>query len=77
MHAVHLRVWMQYLVVYHINILCALLYEINYAISSNILNKGSYMSASVLLNLLSKLRKRDKIRGLPRILSLFSNEVNK
>ena len=68
---------MQYLVVYHINILCALLYEINYAISSNILNKGSYMSASVLLNLLSELRKRDRIRGLPRILSLFSNELNK
>ena len=32
------------------------------------------MSAHVLLNLLSKLRKRDKMRGLPSILSLFRNE---
>ena len=30
------------------------------------------MSAHVLLNLLNELRKRDKMRGLPRILSLFS-----
>ena len=35
------------------------------------------MSAHVLLNLLSKLRKRDKMRGLPGILSLFRNEFNK
>ena len=39
--------------------------------------KGSYMSAHVLLNLLNKLGKRDKMRGLPRILSLFRNEFNK
>ena len=32
------------------------------------------MSAHVLLNLLNKLRKRDKMRGLPSILSLFRNE---
>ena len=32
------------------------------------------LSTPVLLNLLSKLRKRDKMRGLPRILSLFRNE---
>ena len=32
------------------------------------------MSAHVLLNLLNELRKRDKIRGLPSILSLFRNE---
>ena len=35
------------------------------------------MSAPVLLNLLNKLRKRDKMRGLPSILSLFRNEFNK
>ena len=34
------------------------------------------MSARVLLNLLDELRKRDKIRGLPSILSLFRNEFN-
>ena len=33
------------------------------------------MSAHVLLNLLNKLRKRDKMRGLPSILSLFRNEL--
>ena len=41
------------------------------------LHRGSYMSAHVLLNLLNKLRKRDKMRGLPIILSLFRNEFNK
>ena len=35
------------------------------------------MSAHVLLNLLNELRKRDKIWGLPSILSLFHNEFNK
>ena len=35
------------------------------------------MSAYVLLNLLNELRKRDKMRGLPSILSLFRNEFNK
>ena len=35
------------------------------------------MSAHVLLNLLNELRKRDKIRGLPSIISLFCNEFNK
>ena len=35
------------------------------------------MSAYVLLNLLNELGKRDKMRGKPRILSLFRNEVNK
>ena len=34
------------------------------------INRGSYMSAHVLLNLLNKLGKRDKMQGLPRILSL-------
>ena len=35
------------------------------------------MSAHVLLILLNKLGKRDKIRGLPSILYLFPNEFNK
>ena len=35
------------------------------------------MSAHVLLNLLNELRKRDKMLGLPSILSLFPNEFNK
>ena len=34
------------------------------------------MSAHVLLNLLNELGKRDKMRGLPRILSLFPNKFN-
>ena len=40
-------------------------------------HRGSYMSAPVLLNLLNKLRKRDKMQGLPSILSLFRNTLNK
>ena len=35
------------------------------------------MSAHVLLNLLNELGKRDKMRGLPNILSLFRSEFNK
>ena len=35
------------------------------------------MSAHVLLNLLSELRKIDKMRGLSSILLLFRNELNK
>ena len=35
------------------------------------------MSAHVLLNLLNKLGKRDKMRGLPKILSLCRNRFNK
>ena len=35
------------------------------------------MSAHVLLNLLNELGKRDKMRGLPSILSIFGNEFNK
>ena len=34
------------------------------------------MSAHVLLNLLNQLRKKDKMRGLPSILSFFHNEFN-
>ena len=33
--------------------------------------------AHALLILLNELRKRDKMRGLPSILSLFRNELNK
>ena len=35
------------------------------------------MSAHVLLILLNELEKRDKMRGLPSILSLFRNDFNK
>ena len=35
------------------------------------------MSARVLLNLFNESGKRDKLRGLPSILSLFRNEFNK
>ena len=39
--------------------------------------RGSYMSAHFLLNLLNELEKRDKMRGLQSILSLFRNKFNK
>ena len=39
--------------------------------------RGSYILAPVLLNLLNKLGKSDKMRGLVSILSLFRNELNK
>ena len=45
--------------------------------STQTLHRGSYMSAHVLLNLLNEMGKRDKMRGLPSILSLFRNEFNK
>ena len=35
------------------------------------------MSDHVLINSLNELEKRDKMRGLPSILSLFRNEFNK
>ena len=41
------------------------------------IHRGSYKSAHVLLNLLNELGKRDKMRGLPSILSLFRNEFNR
>ena len=44
---------------------------------TDVLHRGSYMSAYVLLNLLKELGKRDKIRGLLSILSFFRNKVNK
>ena len=39
--------------------------------------RGSYMSAHVLMNLLNEYGERDKMQGLPSILSLFCNEGNK
>ena len=39
--------------------------------------RGSYRSAHVLLNLLNKFGKSDKMRGLPNILSLFHNNLDK
>ena len=42
-----------------------------------VIDRGSYMSAHVLLNLSNELGKRDKMRGLPSILSVFRNEFNK
>ena len=39
--------------------------------------RRSYMSAHVLLNLLNELWKRDKMRGMLSILSLFLNKFNK
>ena len=38
------------------------------------INRGSYMIAHVLLNLLNGFGKRDKMQGLWSILSLFRNE---
>ena len=40
-------------------------------------NRGSYMSAHVLLNLVNELRKIDKMQGLSSISSLFLNKCNK
>ena len=39
----------------------------SFEIFHNYINRGSYMSAHVLLNLLNELGKRDKMRGLPSI----------
>ena len=43
----------------------------------HIIYRGTYTSAHDLLNLLNKLGKRDQMRGLPSILSLFCNKFNK
>ena len=40
------------------------------------LNRRYYISAHVLLNLLIKLGKREKMQGLLSILSIFLNEFN-
>ena len=41
------------------------------------IQRGSYMSDHVLLNLFKELGKRDKMQGLPSISLLFRNEFNK
>ena len=61
----------------HTNYFLFVFYATAHGIVQWIINRGSYMSAHVLLNLLNELRKRDKMRGLPSILSLFRNEFNK
>ena len=63
--------WIHLHSVRHVQCLTVLL------VLSGVINRGSYMSAHVLLNLLIELGKRDKMRGLPSILSLFHNEFNK
>ena len=45
--------------------------------TASTLNKRSYMSAHVLMNVLNELRKSDKMQGLSSILLLFRNEFNK
>ena len=45
--------------------------------TANHIHRGSYMSAHVLLNLLNEMGKRDKMRGLPSIFTLFRNKFNK
>ena len=42
-----------------------------------VVHRGSYMSAHVLLNLLNELGKKDQMRGLSSILSLFCNKFKK
>ena len=46
-----------------------------YSIHCQRLHRGSYMSAHVSLSLLNELGKRDKMRGMPSILSLFSQRA--
>ena len=50
--------------------------DIGSSVVSSEIYRGSYISAHVLLDLLHELGKRDKMRGLPSILSLFRNEFN-
>ena len=54
------------------NILCNCVHNLLYAIK-----RGSYVSAQLLLNLLNKLGKSDKMRGLPIILSFIHMEFKK
>ena len=50
---------------------------LNYILVKIGILRGSCLSALALLNLLNELRKRDNMRGLPSIFSLFRNEFNK
>ena len=45
--------------------------------NSQLLNRGSYMSAHVLLNLLNKLGGKIRCEAVPSILSVFPNKFNK
>ena len=56
---------------------CGIFWPYSLVSFKKIIFRGSYMSAHVLLNLLNELGKRDKMRGLPSILSPFRNECNK
>ena len=47
------------------------------AVFNHLIYRGSCMRVHVLLNLLNESGKRDKMRGLLRILALFRNEFNK
>ena len=42
---------------------------------SNLIHRGSYISAHVLFYLLNKFRKKDKMRGLPSILSFSAASI--
>ena len=50
-------------------------FSISDVVKSQRQNRGSYMSAHVLLNLLNELGKRDIMRGLPSILSVFATSL--
>ena len=41
------------------------------------IDRGSYMSAHVLLNLLNELGQKIRCKGVPSILSVFPNKFNK
>ena len=44
---------------------------------AHIINKGSYMSVHVFLNLLKRVGEKRKMRGMTSISSVFHNEFNK
>ena len=57
---------------------CILAHQIQIpAVFTHFRYRGSYISAHVLLNLVYEFGKRDKMRGLPSIFSLYRNEFNK
>ena len=72
LHLVFLPAAEEFLFLWMFDLLWTIIYQLVYR-----KNRGSYMSAHVLLNLLNELGKRDKMRGLPSILSLFRNKFNK
>ena len=50
---------------------------VDFFLSADDTNRGSYMSAHVLLNLSNELGERDEMRGLPSTFISFCNEFNK